>query len=175
MASYDEGKDAVVKWVKENFRFGATCLDVGACDGKWFGLLNDYLRMDAVEIFAPNITNHRLRDKYRRVLNCDIIEYEYRWYDLVIFGDVLEHMTVRDAQDVLAYARRHCHDYIIGIPFEYPQAEIYGNPYERHIQDDLTPELFAQRYPDHELIVQPRYDYAYYHRGDPRHDKGITI
>ena len=166
MASLNDGKREVIEWIKARFPIGQTCLDVGACDGKWFGLLGDHLRMDAVEIFEPNITTHRLRDKYRRVLNCDICDYEYRWYDLVIFGDVLEHLTVADAQMVLAYARKHCRDYIIGVPFEWPQGAIYGNPYEAHIQDDLTPEIFNKRYPDHELIVMPRGDYAYYHRGD---------
>ena len=164
MASLNDGKREVIEWIKARFPIGSTCLDVGACDGKWFGLLGDHLRMDAVEIFEPNIAYHRLRDKYRRVLNCDICDYEYRWYDLVIFGDVLEHLTVADAQMVLAYARKHCRDYVIGVPFEWPQGAIYNNPYEAHIQDDLTPELFDKRYPDHELIVMPRGDYAYYHQ-----------
>lgn len=166
MASYDDGKAEVVNWIKDRFPIGATCLDVGACDGKWFDLLGDHLRMDACEIFEPNITSHRLRQKYRRVLACDIIDFEFRWYDLVIFGDVLEHMSVSDAQTVLAYARKHSSDYVVGVPFLYPQAAIYGNPYEVHVQDDLTPELFAERYGDHALIIRPREDYAYYHRAD---------
>ena len=35
MGSYDYGKTEIVEWVKENFPKGSTCLDVGACDGKW--------------------------------------------------------------------------------------------------------------------------------------------
>ena len=163
MASYNYGKSEVVSFVYQNFAPGSSCLDVGACDGKWFELLGHYLTMDAVEIFAPNITEHRLRYKYRHVYNCDVFDYHYSWYDLIIFGDVLEHMTVEKAQAVLEYARPRCRDLIIGVPFLYYQEAIYGNEYERHIQDDLTPAIFDERYPGYELLVQPRNDYAYYH------------
>lgn len=163
MSSYDYGKIEVVNYIYQHFAPGSTCLDVGACDGKWHGLLGHYLTMDAVEIFEPNIEEHRLRYKYRHVYNCDVLDYHYSWYDLVIFGDVIEHMTVENAQAVLRWARPRCNDMIVGVPFLYPQEEIYGNPYERHIQDDLTAEIFKKRYPDFELLIQPQNNYAYYH------------
>lgn len=162
MGSLNIGKDEIVKWVKANFPLGATCLDVGACDGKWFSLLGDYLNMDACEIFLPNITGHRLEKKYRRVLNCDIIDYEYRWYDLIIFGDVIEHMSVGDAKQVLDYAKGRCKDMIVAVPYLWSQPEIYGNKWEFHIQDDLTDEIFNQRYPGFESLMRFS-DYGYYH------------
>ena len=164
MGSYYDGKEHMMHWIRDHVKAGSTCLDVGACDGTWADLLNNHLQMDAVEIFAPNIEAHHLRDKYREVFNKDIRRMRYKHYDLVIFGDVLEHMTVAEAQKVLKYAAAHSDDYIIGIPFQYKQDAIYGNEYERHIQDDLTPELFEERYPGHQLIIRPRADYAYYHR-----------
>ena len=100
MGSYNEGKLEVVEWVKQNFPKGSTCLDVGACDGKWWKLLGDYLKMDAVEIFQPNIAIHDLKRKYNKVFYGDIFGLEYEHYDLIIFGDVLEHMTVEKAQAV---------------------------------------------------------------------------
>ena len=163
MSSYDYGKDEVVKYILDNFPAGSTCLDVGACDGKWQGLLGGQLVMDAVEIFEPNIRQNNLRSKYRCVYSCDVYDCHYDWYDLIIFGDVIEHMTVERAQAVLKWARPRCKDMIIGVPFRYRQDAIYGNPYEIHIQDDLTPELFDERYPGYEILVQPRGDYAYYH------------
>lgn len=163
MASYDEGKAEVVSYIRQTFDQGATCLDVGACDGKWHRLLGDYLQMDACEIFTGNILEHRLADMYNNVYACDIYDLSYDWYDIIIFGDVIEHMTVERAQAVLAYARTRCCDLIIGVPFLYHQWPLYGNEHERHIQDDLTPELFNERYPGYELIVMPRGDYAYYH------------
>ena len=165
MASYDYGKIEVVNYIYQQFAPGSTCLDVGACDGKWADLLGHYLTMDAVEIFGPNIREHRLKDKYRRVWECDAYDFRYGWYDLIIFGDVIEHMTVENAQKVIDYARGRCRDMIIGVPFQYPQCELYGNPYERHIQDDLTAEIFNERYPGFEVLVQPLRNYAYYHLG----------
>ena len=69
------------------------------------------------------------------------------------------------AQAVLERARPRCRDLIIGVPFLYPQDAIYGNPYERHIQADLTEEIFDERYPGFELLVKPTNNYAYYHLG----------
>lgn len=164
MASYDFGKDHMVHWIRDHFQAGSTCLDVGACDGKWADLLQGYLTIDAVEIYGPNIDAHHLKSKYRKVFNSDIRRMRYKHYDLIIFGDVIEHMTVAEAQKVLKYAREHCDDYIIGVPFEYKQGAIYGNPWEQHIQDDLTPENFEERYPGHQMLIRPVRDYAYYHR-----------
>lgn len=166
MASYDYGKCDVANWIRYNFSENSSILDVGACDGKWRDLLNEYPNMDAVEIYKPNITNYKLEDKYRKVFNANIIELEYGHYDLIIFGDVIEHMTVADAKKVLKYAERHCEDYVIGVPFQYKQDAIYGNAFERHIQDDLTKEIFFERYPNTEMILDlEEYGYAYYHRG----------
>ena len=162
MASYNYGKDEIVKWIKDRFPEGSTCLDVGACDGIWSDLLRHHLEMYACEIWKPNVD--KIASKYEVVFWTDISQFFYPYYDLVIFGDVLEHMSVEKAQKVLEYAKDHCKDYIVAVPFMYSQGELYGNPYERHIQDDLTPELFDERYPGHELLLRPTYNYAYYHR-----------
>lgn len=158
MSSYPQGKKEVCEWIRENYPEG-TILDVGACDGIWRKLLPEYI-MDAVEIFTPNA--ERLTG-YRAVFNRDIIRFAYVHYDLIIFGDVIEHMTVKDAQDVLEYAKLHCDDMIIAVPWQYKQGIAYGNQWEIHIQDDLTPEIFAERYPGFDPIWQNDI-YAYYHK-----------
>ena len=163
MGSYNYHKDEIIEWIKANFRQGQACLDVGACDGKWANLLDGYLTMDAVEIFAPNIEKHSLKDKYRKVFNADIYDLEYGHYDLIIFGDVIEHMTVERAQKCLGYAHERCSNMLIGVPYLYSQGELYGNPYEKHIQNDLTEKVFAERYPGYELLwKKPNNEYAYY-------------
>lgn len=167
MASYNEGKKEVVTWICNRLPDGGTVLDVGACDGRWADFIHIIFPdaiVDGVEIYEPNVILNRLVDHYRTVIIGDIADFRYEYYDLVIFGDVLEHMSVEKAQAVLAYARDHCADYVIGVPFEYPQDEIYGNKWEKHLQPDLTPALFDERYPGHELIIMAREDYAYYHR-----------
>lgn len=163
MGSYDYGKQLIVHWVKDHFLRGSTCLDVGACDGKWFELLGDYLKMDACEIYQPNIQKYKLADRYNRVYWGDIADLKYEHYDLIIFGDVIEHMYVGKAQKVLSYANEHCNDLIIAVPYLYEQSEIYGNKWEKHLQADLTPEIFDLRYPNHEVIWANE-DYGYYHR-----------
>ena len=119
--------------------------------------------MDAVEAYWPNAM--RL-EGYREIFSVDIRNLEYDHYDLIIFGDVIEHLSVKDAQCVLDYAGPRCRDMIVAVPFEYVQGEIYGNPYEVHIQDDLTPENFDERYPGFEVLLRAAEDYCYYHKGE---------
>ena len=161
MGSYGFGKTEVCNWIHNYFKKDSTILDVGACDGIWRDLLPEYPNMDAVEIFAPHLP--RLKAKYRNAYCCDIVDFHYRHYDLVIFGDVIEHMDVIKAQRVLNYAKDHCTDMIIAVPFLYPQGELYGNQWERHIQDDLTPEVFEDRYGTYDLLYKIA-GYAYYHK-----------
>ena len=166
MASLDIGKPEAVQWIKENFEEGETCLDVGACDGKWSDLLGGYLKIDAVEIYAPNILKHNLTQKYRHVFAEDVREFQYgRNYDLIIFGDVLEHMSVTDAQKVLAYAWERCRDLIVAVPYNWVNRSHYGNPWEFHVQADLTPENVLERYPGLKpLYITPKY--GYYTKGE---------
>lgn len=163
MASYDIGMQETCEWIRENLNKGDTALDVGACDGKWAHWLDDYLVMDAVEIFEPYIRYNHLKDKYRAVFNSDVADFKYDHYDLVIFGDVLEHMPVEKAQAVVEYAKEHAKYIVIAVPFLYPQEPYDGNEYERHIQDDIDEKIFDQRYPGFEMIIQPAWNYAYYH------------
>lgn len=164
MSSYDIGKDVVCAWVRENFPKDSKILDVGACNGLWKRLLREYTQMDAVEIFPPNIA---FLGDYRDIYNMDIYDFTYDWYDLIIFGDVIEHMSVERAQKVLTYASKRCGDMIVVVPFLYTQGVLYGNLWERHIQDDLTAELVAERYPMLEVLHDTKCNYCYYHlRGD---------
>lgn len=165
MASLDVGKRESVEWIAKNFSKGSICLDVGACDGKWGKLLNDYLIMDAIEIYKDNIGKHKLNDIYRKVYLGDIRNFTFNHYDLIIFGDVLEHMSVEDAQKVLDYAWDRCRDLIVAVPYQWVNRSHYGNPWEVHIQDDLTPKNVLERYPRLKpLFVYERY--GYYIKGD---------
>lgn len=160
MGSYNYGKKEVVQWIADNVPIESTILDVGPCDGKWRLLLWDYKNIDAVEAFEPNAM--RVKALYSNVYNMDVVQFEYVHYDLVIFGDVIEHMTVENAQKVLTYAKEHSNCVIVGVPYLYKQDAIYGNPFEVHIQDDLTAKIFDQRYPGFDVLCRPVEDYCYY-------------
>ena len=69
------------------------------------------------------------------------------------------------AKSELEYARDRCRDMIVAVPFRYEQGALYGNPYEVHVQPDLTPEIFADRYPGFEVLLRARDNYCYYHKG----------
>lgn len=162
MSSYFDGKPEICAWIRRYFPRSAEILDVGACDGLWRRLLPEYTNMDAVEAWRPNYELLR-GNGYRRVFPDDVRDFRFERYDLVILGDILEHLTVDEAKAVLEYAAPRCRDLIVAVPFEYEQGAIYGNPYEVHVQDDLTPELVKQRYPQLEELLRARKDYCYYH------------
>ena len=161
MPSSDFGKEYICTWIRQRFPVTATILDVGACDGKWKMLLGEYKNMDAVEIFEPSA--EAIKPLYRRVYCADIDGLEYGPYDLIIFGDVIEHMSVEKAKRVLEYAKPRCNDLIVGVPYQYPQGPMYGNEYERHIQDDLTEDLFCERYKGLRIMIGT-WNYGYFHK-----------
>jgi hypothetical protein len=141
-------KQDVKNWIFERFDEKTTILDVGPGFGTYYNLFcGKYKNIDAVEIYYPNIIDYELLKKYRFVSCHDIVGFEYEYHDLIIFGDVLEHLTVEDAQKVLKYAEDRCKCVIVGVPYQWAQ-DGHENEHEKHIQDDLTKELMAERYPD---------------------------
>mgnify|MGYP007013977768 CR=1 FL=1 len=102
---------------------------------------------------------------YRNVFNTDISDFKYSYYDLIIFGDVIEHLDVNEAKKVLEYAYDRCKEMIVAVPYEYKQGIVEDNIYEVHKQDDLTDEIFKERYPYMKLLFKNDY-YGYYVKGD---------
>jgi len=128
-------------------------LDVGAGAGKYGKIVRakaNPLELTALEPWEPYIDEFKLDDIYDNVFTIDIREANWDvsrktislgLYDLIIFGDVLEHMTKEDAIEVYGKAASHTTNIIISIPIvHYPQGHEHGNPYEEHIKDDWTTE-----------------------------------
>lgn len=134
-------------------------IDVGAGQGKYRILLADYPYMDAVEVFPPYVDDNHLRELYRHVHVSNVVNFldevsdEYLRFTIIIMGDILEHLTRSDAQAVLKRFRTHVDDIIVIVPYEYPQGEEDGNVHQAHLQDDLTPEIMAQVYPELTLVA----------------------
>ena len=61
----------------------------------------------------------------------------------------------------LEYAKKHADLVVVGVPFLWPQGKCYGNDWEEHVQDDLTHELFMERYPGFELFMKKE-NYGWY-------------
>ena len=72
-------------------------------------------------------------------------------------------MAVPDAQAALNKARQHSNAIVVAVPYKLKQGPAYGNMAEMHLQDDLTPEIFNQRYPGFTLIRNEANRYGYYY------------
>ena len=147
--SYQYFKKEVANYLKEEFKDYSkpTALDIGPGEGIYFKLLSDKFIMDAIEAYYNNILEHKLENKYRYVINEDALFVNIEHYELIILGDVLEHFTVRQAKSLLERIQDKCDEMLIAIPYKFPQKAIYNNPYEEHKQEDLTHEIFMERYP----------------------------
>jgi 2-polyprenyl-3-methyl-5-hydroxy-6-metoxy-1,4-benzoquinol methylase len=149
-------------------------LDVGAGTGIYSYLLRDLThKIDAVEVYTPNIEGNNLNYLYDTVHNMNIIDYEFDYYDLIIMGDVLEHLSVKDAKKVIKRMYDKCEEMLIAVPFKLEQDELYGNAYEKHLQPDLTDELFHKRYPGFKVLFMNE-KYAYYIKEDSLGDSRYT-
>lgn len=160
--SYKYYKKNVKEYLQSKFTENATILDVGAGCGTYYNLLHDYFKtIHAVEVFKPNIDDFELEKKYDVVFNIDIKDFEYGFYAIIIFGDIIEHLTVEEAQKVLKYAYDRCDEMIVAIPYEMEQGICEDNVYEIHKQPDLTPENVLERYPMLKLLYRNN-RYGYY-------------
>jgi len=160
--SYDFYKKEIREYLIDRFPKNIKILDVGAGCGTYWELLNDNFKyIDAVEVFKPNIDNYNLKNKYHRVYNINITNFKYDYYDVIIFGDIIEHLDTNKAQNVLKYAYTRCKEMIVAVPYELEQGIEEGNVYEIHKQPDLTPEIMKERYPYLKLLCANEL-YGYY-------------
>lgn len=148
----------------------ASVLDVGCGFGTWGFLCRTFLdvmpgrvqrdewqvRIDGVEFFEPYIQQHQ-RWLYNDLIIGDIQDVVQRLdsYELIVAGDVIEHIEKGQAQQVLdalyARARRAL---IVNIPLagDWDHPEAHGNPAELH-RSQWTEEDFS-RFPHDRKIFQ---------------------
>jgi hypothetical protein len=141
--SSTEGKIQTFVWI--NNHDIKSILDVGAGSGTYYDLLHnngfDTSKMDALEVWLPYVGDYDLPSKYKSVFIEDARTWQNWKYDLVILGDVLEHMTKDEALAVWDKVAAEAKHAIISIPIiHYPQGHLAGNPYEEHVKDDWTVE-----------------------------------
>ena len=157
--SYGFFKKLIQSYIKNTLPKNSTALDVGCGRGVYGELLSDHLIMDGLDVYSPH-DNEYSRSLYDKVIIADILGYQYDYYDLVIFGDILEHLEIYDAQYALAYAMGHSSMVLVAVPYQLKQGQ-NENPAEEHLQDDLTPALMIERYPELQLFANNEL-YGYY-------------
>lgn len=139
--SSNEGKDTVINWIDsvEHNRI----LDIGPGSGVYADLINTrgmwYSALDAVEAWTPYIDMFNLKSKYTNVINIDVRNHDDFNYDIIILGDILEHMSKEDAVSLWDKCSKNAKYAVISIPIiHYPQGHEFGNPFEEHVKDDWT-------------------------------------
>lgn len=141
--SIDEGKEETIAWIKQiNPK---TVMDVGAGLGTYARLFiaNDIKvdKIDAIEVWEPYIHYFKIASIYNNVFKIDARDWDNWNYDLVILGDILEHMTKEQAIKLWKSISKKAKYAVISIPIvHYPQGHVHGNPYEEHVKDDWSVE-----------------------------------
>ena len=146
--SYPEGKSEIVQLLC-NLSSRNHLLDVGCGDGIWSDLLKSHFSiLDGVEICAYNVERFNLISKYNTLYVQDVRTFTpEKHYDVILLMDVIEHLSVEDAQKVINVLLQYSLLLVAAVPFHYAQGALYGNEAEIHLQDDLTNEIFLERYP----------------------------
>lgn len=118
----------------------ATIIDIGPGAGTYAKLMRPHHEAHwiGIEAWAPYIAEYGLDDLYDIVHVADARLIDWSWFstvsDLIIIGDVLEHMTTRHASVLLDRLKRHAGNLLVSIPvLHLDQGAIGGNPFERHV------------------------------------------
>lgn len=147
--SSSEGKD----WTRQKIRELAaeSLLDVGAGAGTYAKLLaqDRPARLTALEVFEPYVEKYGLRELYDEVLLGDARSTALPEADVVVLGDVAEHMTVEEAQDLWRRAGEAAKRAVyMSIPIvHYPQGELEHNHHEVHVVDDWDHDKVLAAFP----------------------------
>ena len=138
--SVAEGKDMVKDFFITHDLH--TVLDIGPGEGTYFFALQDagVTQLDGVEAWAPYVNQFDLRTKYNNVYISDIYYFDWAkagYYDMVILGDVVEHLVEAQGREVIGKAAEHGKYVVISLPiYGYPQGWGYdGNWFEAHLED----------------------------------------
>ena len=173
--SYDFFKQQVKDWIIQHVPKHKRILDVGPGIGTYSKLIRDHgYRIDAVEIFAPYIEKYDLISQYDNVFVGDICKFDFKDYDFIILGDVLEHLHVEDAVDLYNRMIEQDKEVLVAVPWEMEQGEHEGNIYETHHQTDLTPPVLRSRYPKLKLLFKNEY-YGYYYKLNRKWEKAYVL
>ena len=147
--SSTEGKD----WTRRRLRelAPASMLDVGAGAGTYARLVAEHrpARLVAMEVFEPYVERYGLRELYDEVLVADARTADLPAVDVVVMGDVAEHMTVPEAQDLWRRAVEAARVAVfLSIPIvHYPQGALEHNAHEVHVVDDWDHDKVMAAFP----------------------------
>lgn len=138
-----EGKDWSLGWFR--YHLPNTVTDVGPGEGtyaKLFRPVHEGVWWTAIEIHKPYIAKYKLKStKTRRMYDEihveDVRESEDHLFyrDLVVLGDVAEHLPREDAVALIRRIEKAgAWNILVSVPIvDSPQGEVDGNPHEAHL------------------------------------------
>ena len=161
--STPQGKQEIKNFLLSTLHKGDKILDVGPGEGTYYNLLGKDYDWSAVEIWHD--TAVYAAKFYNKVYEGSIVDFYYpEEYDLVIFGDVIEHLEIEDAKLCIERAKKNAKAIMIAIPYDTKQGILYGNEAEIHHQTEMSSEIFDERYPGFKRVVYiSLLKYAYYY------------
>jgi 2-polyprenyl-3-methyl-5-hydroxy-6-metoxy-1,4-benzoquinol methylase len=100
--SYNFYKSEIRQYFKHQVSTNKKILDVGPGRGTYSLTLRGLgYQMDCIEIWPPYIDEYGLKDKYENVYIGNIVDFDISAYDFIIIGDVLEHLSAKDAKELI--------------------------------------------------------------------------
>ena len=127
-------------------------LDIGAGAGKYGKLVKNIFPSciaEAIEVWEPYIDEFSLKEVYNTIYQQDARKFDFlgKRYDIIFLGDILEHMTEKEAIDLWLNCLSSSSYVIMSIPtVHYPQGHEHGNPYEEHVVDNWTHDLVIEKF-----------------------------
>ena len=173
--SFQFFKQEVRDYIVDNVAVNKKILDVGAGIGTYSDMLKNYgYYMDCVEIYEPYVVNYQLDKKYNYVFVQSVVGFNFDYYEFIIMGDVLEHLSVEDAQSIIKKIVTSGKQCLVAVPYLMEQGEHEGNAHETHLQPDLTPAVMETRYPELQLLYANQY-YGYYVNKKQKHKRAYLL
>jgi hypothetical protein len=118
----------------------ATVIDIGAGAGTYAKLMRPHHEAHwiGIEAWGPYIADYGLDELYNIVHVADARIVDWEWFaplsELVILGDVLEHLKANHASVLLGRLKRFAGNLLVSIPvLHLDQDDVNGNPFERHV------------------------------------------
>lgn len=136
-------------------------VDVGAGAGTYTEYRNLFPHSvwTGLEAWEPYVEQYQLKDKYDQLIMGDVRLQDWTQLpsDLVIMGDVLEHMTKEQAVALVNQSLASGKLALVSLPVVYyPQDAWEGNEYERHVKPDWSYVEFTETFGD--LIIDGQQD-----------------
>lgn len=128
-----ENKNLAAKWY--NSINPHTFVDVGPGEGTYGKLFNHKGYSLGIEAWGPYVEQYGLEAIYNEVVIADarFVDPELFRADLVVMGDMLEHMSKYDAKKLILTVKERAKNMIVCIPLIHLDQEPYeGNFFEIH-------------------------------------------